>query len=65
MMHHNGTDHPGLRCTDMGKTYQVCINEAGGDEGWVLNEEVVQLIGSHLQVNDVELIHQEFDGGEE
>ena len=42
----------------------VCINEDGNEEGWVLNEEVVELIGSHPQADGIEVIHQEVDGGE-
>ena len=43
----------------------VCIHEYGDEEGWLLNKEVVQLMGSHRQVDDIEVIHQEVDGGEE
>jgi hypothetical protein len=43
----------------------VCINEDGDEEGWLLNEEVVQLIGSHQQVDGIEVIHKEVDRGEE
>jgi hypothetical protein len=43
----------------------VCINEDGEEEGWILNEEVVQLIGSHAQADGIEVLHQEVEGGEE
>ena len=38
-MHHNRTDHPGLRCTNMGKTYQSPLaspvsNWASLHRGW-------------------------------
>ena len=43
----------------------VCINEDGDEEGWVLNEEVVELIGSYRQADGIEVIHKEVDAGEE
>ncbi len=43
----------------------VCINKDGDEEGWVLNEEVVQLIGSHPHADGIEVTHQEVDGDED
>jgi hypothetical protein len=43
----------------------VCINEDCNGEGWILNEEVVQLIGSHPQADGIEVNHQEVEGGDE
>ena len=40
----------------------VCINEESEEEGWVLNEEVIELIGSHAQADEIEVIHQEGEG---
>ncbi len=58
--------HRGSRRTGVTKGWGlVCINEDGNEEGWLLNEEVVQLIGSHQQVDGIEVIHKEVDEGEE
>ncbi len=58
--------HRGSRRTDESKGWGlVCINEDGNEEWLVLNEEVVQLIGSHPQADGIEVIHQEVGGGEE
>ena len=35
----------------------VCINEESEEEGWVLNEEVIELIGSQAQADEIEVIH--------
>jgi len=58
--------HRGSRRTATTKGWGlVCINEDGKEEGWILNDEVVQLIGSHAQADGIEVIHQEVEGGEE
>jgi hypothetical protein len=41
----------------------VCINEESEEEGWVLNEEVIELIGSHTQANEIEVINSSRRGG--
>ena len=57
--------HRGSHRTGVSKGWGlVCINEDGDEDGWVLNEKVVQLIGSHPQADGIEVIHQEVDGGE-
>ncbi len=43
----------------------VCINEECEEEGWVLNEEVIELIGSHAHADEIEVIHQESEGESE
>ena len=40
----------------------ICINEESKEEGWVSNEEVIELIGSHAQADEIEIIHQEGEG---
>ena len=56
--------HRGSRRTGESKGQGlVCINEDGDEEGWVLNEEVVQFIGSYPQADGIEVIHQ-VNGGE-
>ena len=42
----------------------VCINEDSDEEGWVLIEEEVELIGFHPQLDGIEVIHQEVGEGE-
>jgi hypothetical protein len=55
--------HRGSQRTGVEKGWVlVCINEEFKEEGWVLNEEVVELIGSHAQANEIEVIHQEGEG---
>ena len=34
----------------------VCINEESEEEGWVLNEEVIELIGSHARADEIEVM---------
>ena len=54
--------HRGSRRTGVEKGWGlVCINEESEEEGWVLNEEVIELIGAHTQADDIEIIHR---GGE-
>ncbi len=49
--------HRGSHRTGVSKGWVlVCINEDSDEEGWVLNEDVVQLVGSHLQANIKEVI---------
>ncbi len=58
--------HRGSRRTGVSKGWGlVCINEDGDEEGWVLNQEVVELIGSYRQADGIEVIHKEVDAGEE
>ena len=40
----------------------VCINDESEEEGCVLNEEVIEVIGSHAQADEIEVIHQEVEG---
>ncbi len=37
----------------------VCIDENGEEEGWVLNEDVIELIGLHSQEGGVQIIRKE------
>jgi hypothetical protein len=54
--------HRGSRRTGVEKGWGlVCINEESEEEGWVLNEEVIELIGAHTQADDIEVVHR---GGE-
>ena len=34
----------------------VCIDENGEEEGWLLNEDVIELIGLHSQEGGVQII---------
>ena len=55
--------HRGSRKTGVSKdSVLVCIDENGDEEGWVLNQEMVQSIGSHPQVDGIDVIHQVVDG---
>ena len=55
--------HRGSRMTGVEKGWGlVCINEESEEEGCVLNEEVIELIGSHAQADEIEVIHQDGEG---
>ena len=48
--------HRGSRRTGVEKGWGlVCINEESEEEGWVLND--IDLIGSHAQADEIEVIY--------
>ena len=42
----------------------VCIDENGEEEGWLLNEDVIELIGLHSQERGVQIIRNRDELGQ-